>query len=358
MKYVLFAFAWGMSCAGLSADGGGGLYLETDGVVVFEAENTASDLGSWVKKTELEGFNGSGYLEFTGNQPGSGPVSSPLEYEFKITKPGLYRLHIHCARIMVVIRGEERHDVANDGYVRVEGTYGDGPNAGDSHGDDALLSLLQSDTKFFGGKNEIFVWQSGRRLDPGGHQNKRVAVYDFKAGETYRFVLSGRSQFWKVDRIMFRHLDVPTEVAEQAGTAESERELQENRFLRYAADHGLVGGGSADDDEDGVSNFFEFSTGGDPMDKKDRGYAPRLVWSKDGGLYCQTTELAEQVRRGIDYTVQTCSELGVGQWDAVSESEQSRSSHPEKDGYEDVRYRVGVDGSSSFYRLIIKGRSG
>ena len=33
---------------------------------------------------------------------------------------------------------------------------------------------------------------------------KRVAVYDFLAGETYNLVISGRSQEFKLDRVVFR----------------------------------------------------------------------------------------------------------------------------------------------------------
>ena len=35
--------------------------------------------------------------------------------------------------------------------------YGAGPNAGNNHADDAPLTTLQSDTKFFGGNDKAFV---------------------------------------------------------------------------------------------------------------------------------------------------------------------------------------------------------
>lgn len=49
---------------------------------------------------------------------------------------------------------------------------------------------------------------------PGGHNNKRVAVYSLKAGETYTLILSGRSQLLKADVILFRQHDVVKKVAE------------------------------------------------------------------------------------------------------------------------------------------------
>lgn len=184
---------------------------ETDGVVSIEMESTKSDLGNWVQKTEIEGYSGAGYLEFTGNTPINGPADSPLEYQFTISEGGLYFFHLHCARETV----DGRSDLANDAYIRLDGDFGPGPNPGDQHTMDAPLELLKQDTKFFGGDDKRFVWASGNRLDPGGHNNKRVAVYHLKAGETYTLTISGRSQLFKADRFLFRHADVPAEEAEK-----------------------------------------------------------------------------------------------------------------------------------------------
>ncbi len=196
-----------------------GTYIETNGLVVMEAENTQSPLGLWLKKTSISGFTGSGYLDFSGNTPISGPATSPLEYKFKISQPGLYYLHLFCARETV----DGRTDVANDCYVRVEGDYTAGPNPGNSHGNDAPLSMLKSDTKFYGGNHNQLVWASGNRLDPGGHTNKRVAIYNFKAGQEYKLVVSGRSQLFKVDRIVFRHESVTSGTAQNKSLPESEK---------------------------------------------------------------------------------------------------------------------------------------
>ncbi len=187
---------------------------EKDGVVVIEAEITSSRLGKWKQRDEIAGFGGKGYLEFTGNGPLSGKATSPLKYEFTIQKGGFYFLHLRCARESVKIKNEMRKDVANDCYVRVKGDFEAGPEPGDKHGKDAPLKMLKDDTKFFGGDDKSFAWASGNRLDPGGHNNKRVAVYDFKAGETYELVVSGRSQLFKLDRIVFRHESVPAKTAE------------------------------------------------------------------------------------------------------------------------------------------------
>lgn len=191
------------------------VYQESGGLVVMEMENTESSLDLWEKQTSLAGFSGTGYLQFLGNTFESGPADSPLEFNFKINQAGLYYLHLHCAKET----HEGRTDVANDCYVRVEGDFTAGPEPHDGHGDNASLSLLQSDTKYFGGATNVWKWENGQdssggngNLDPGGEGNKRVAVYDFKAGENYKLVVSGRSKFFRLNRIVFRH----------SGTAQSE----------------------------------------------------------------------------------------------------------------------------------------
>jgi hypothetical protein len=139
---------------------------EKEGLIRIEAESTRSPLGNWKKKTTLAGYEGDAYLEFTGNTPTNGPAEA-------------------------------------------------GPDPGDTHGDDAPLLMLKKDTKFFGGDHLRFVWASGNRLDPGGHNNKRVAVYRLEAGKEYALVVSGRSQLFKLDQILFRHDSVSKESAER-----------------------------------------------------------------------------------------------------------------------------------------------
>ncbi|MEM0964930.1 MAG: DUF5060 domain-containing protein [Verrucomicrobiota bacterium] len=199
------------------------IHNESGGLVVIEMENTPSDYGLWVLENEgLEGTTGEGFLRFTGNRELGGEKNSPLEYRFRINKPRLYYLVLHCAKETFVIDGETRTDVANDRYVRVDGDYDSGPNAGDKHKDDARLKYLQSDYKFFGGDPDAYEWAWGHRLDLGKHRNKRVAIYDFKAGEDYTLTIHGRSKEFRINRILFRHESVDPEVAHDPQLPESE----------------------------------------------------------------------------------------------------------------------------------------
>ncbi|WP_068259802.1 DUF5060 domain-containing protein [Rubripirellula obstinata] len=204
-----------------------GAYLEAGGLVVMETENTDTvNIGLWQEETQISNYTGDGYLQFFGNTYQNGPPNSPIEYKFRVETPGLYYLHLRSAKENSA--DPTRNDISNDIYVRVEGDYTAGSGPHDSHLDNASLSLLQSDTKFFGGGLNTFRWDSGAQLDPGGHANKRVALYNFKAGEEYTLVVSGRSKFYSIDRIVFRHEDTPVNLAQNLNTPESQRAAGED----------------------------------------------------------------------------------------------------------------------------------
>lgn len=141
----------------IPGDAAEGAYREIDGLIIMEAENTDSDLDLWLEKTDVNGFTGESYVAFSGNSPLNGSAKSPLEYTFTVSQSGYYYLHMYVARERVIIGEETRNDVANDCYIRMDGEYEAGPSAGDSHGDDAPIANLKSNTKYFGGNHNSFV---------------------------------------------------------------------------------------------------------------------------------------------------------------------------------------------------------
>ncbi|WP_162025857.1 MULTISPECIES: LamG domain-containing protein [unclassified Lentimonas] len=208
-------------------DGDGGVtpsgdtyYNESGGLVVMEVENTPSNLGQWeLKTTALENdYTGDGYLEFVGPNTYSVPAPAELEYTFKINTAGTYWIHLRGARETI----DDRTDVANDCYIRVEGDYEAGPNAEYVEWSNAPLDVLQADNKFFVyAPNELeFTWSYGAKLEAAGM--KLRALYTFKAGETYKLVVSGRSQYFRLDRIVFGKTSVAIADAEDTTLAESE----------------------------------------------------------------------------------------------------------------------------------------
>ncbi|VGO16669.1 hypothetical protein PDESU_05260 [Pontiella desulfatans] len=274
-----------------------GVYLEEGGLVIMEMENTESPLDLWEEKTALSGYSGTGYLKFDGNTYESGPATSPLEYQFKINQGGLYYLHLHCAKET----HDGRTDVANDCYVRVEGDYDAGPAPWDSHGDNASLSLLQSDTKYFGGAADAWKWENGKdssggngNLDPGGDSNKRVAVYDFKAGETYTLVVSGRSRYFRINRIMFRHELVDEATAESLSQPESERSDASADYTYDAlTDFPSITGGEVDYYEDATYDALAIDASV-VADREKFARASRTFGGDSGTYQVRITTLTEE----------------------------------------------------------------
>lgn len=172
------------------------VYNEQDGLVVMEAENTTSDLDLWIKQTTVTNYQGSGHLEFTGNTIFNGPPGSPLTYKFRINTAGEYRLILRGHKRLEI----DRDDLSNDCYVRLEGDYTAGT------GDDvAALNFLGEDHKLFGGDKS--TWGTCEKLDLPPNGTKKSAVYNFKAGETYTLIVSGRSKNFNLDRFLFYKLD-------------------------------------------------------------------------------------------------------------------------------------------------------
>lgn len=181
------------------------VFQEQGGVLVMEAESTSSSLGAWKKKTDVADFSGECHLEFTGNKPESGPPKSPLKYSFRIEKGGKYELAIRARKRLET----KRADISNDCYVSLKGDFASGGNA--------PLNVLKSDTKLYGGDPSQWGWTD--KLDV--NQKKYAPLYELKAGEAYVLTVSGRSQNFNIDRILFVHEDQGLGKVRNSNPAES-----------------------------------------------------------------------------------------------------------------------------------------
>lgn len=190
----------------------GGISAETvfegkDGLVVMEVESTASPFGAWIEKQDVDGYTGRSHLEFTGNAPAIGPAHSPLDYHFTVDREGVYALFIRARKRL----DGEAADKCNDCYVRLEGDFFAAEGG-------AAMELLGRDTKLFGGDAEGWGWT--QKLDD---HKKYKALYNLKPGTSYTLVVSGRSQRFNMDRIVFHHESVNENEAKNPANAESKR---------------------------------------------------------------------------------------------------------------------------------------
>ncbi|MBT8044881.1 MAG: DUF5060 domain-containing protein, partial [Verrucomicrobiae bacterium] len=188
--------------------GAGAAFNESKGIVVMEAESTRSSLGKWKKKTDVDGFTGTGHLEFTGNKPENGPPDSPLEYTFKIHRGGNYTLAIRAHKRLI----SKRQDICNDCYVEMKGDF--------RSGNDTPLQVLKKETKMFGGRPK--GWGYAVQLDV--KHKTHTPVYRFKADQTYTLTISGRSKNFNIDRIILVHEDSNLKKIQHSLPAESKLE--------------------------------------------------------------------------------------------------------------------------------------
>ncbi|PQJ72626.1 hypothetical protein [Polaribacter butkevichii] len=187
------------------------VYVEKDGIVMMEAENTTSPLGKWGVSTHFNNYSGTGYIEYLGGEvTGVGAAESPLIYRFKILQAGDYALQVRGRSRL--LKGEER-DWANDAWFRVEGDYTVGVNGPKD------ISWMQNNTKLFVGRGGNGKWGWGTNYDKKHVQPK--AIFKFKAGEIYTLIMSGRSKRFNVDRILFFKTTIENHVA-RANVTESE----------------------------------------------------------------------------------------------------------------------------------------
>jgi hypothetical protein len=181
------------------------VFKAKDGLLIMEVESTKSSKGKWKKRETIEGFTGECHFEFTGNKPANGPATSPLKYEFTVDKDGEYTLMIRAFKRL----DGEPEDRCNDCYVKLKGDFESGGNA--------PLKLLKDDTKLFGGSHDKWGWTN--KLD--ANHKKYQPKYKLKAGEKYLLTVSGRSQRFNMDRIVFKHASVSDKKAKDPKAEES-----------------------------------------------------------------------------------------------------------------------------------------
>ncbi len=198
----------------LILDGGGtvtpptGVFIESEGLVIMECENTETAQAQWDEwqlvtpgdSRYVSGATNDAHLEFTGNTINGGNPNDPLVYTFQINQSGNYQLHIRSRKRLE----GEASDKCNDCYVKMEGNFTSGnPSAAES--------ALRSDTKLYGGDPSSWGWAQNLDSHDADHT---PAKYNFIAGETYTFTVSGRSIRYNMDRIIFRICEGANTVAE------------------------------------------------------------------------------------------------------------------------------------------------
>lgn len=83
-------------------------------------------------------------------------------------------------------------------------------------------------------------------------------------------------------------------------------------FGLWAHDQFIVSGPNGDADGDTLSNLGEFAFGGDPLDRQDQGWSPRL--EKNGEILSYRFPRRKGSDHGLNYSIQYCSNLVSDSW--------------------------------------------
>lgn len=151
----------------------GGSFQEENGLVVIEMESMPT-VDGWQLQTDVAGFTGDGYFRWEGpdlfGNPGAQGV---IQYRFSISNPGLYQMRFRNHR-----DGGIPFDQENDIWARMDSGQW---------------------IKVFSGQQGVWNWASNFDFGEG---NRPPATYQLSEGE-HTFTISGRSQGFRVDRVVF-----------------------------------------------------------------------------------------------------------------------------------------------------------
>ncbi|MFK7853532.1 MAG: hypothetical protein AB8B79_05440 [Granulosicoccus sp.] len=164
------------------------IYLEADGYLHFEAEN-AGIPADWILATEINGYRGTGYLEWAGpnyfskNNAGNGVIS----YQIRIETAGNYEFRWRSR----IAKGDSNTE-SNDSWAR----FTTGANVS---GEEPLNGW----TKIYMGESDTWSWSS-RTVDEVARPIRQF----FSPGD-HTIEISGRSNGHAIDQIaLYRYEEV------------------------------------------------------------------------------------------------------------------------------------------------------
>ena len=204
------------SCSG---DSSPVVFLEKEGLLVIEAENTQRD-EQWNLKKALAGYTGSGYIEWRGPDNMQKPGEGLHIYRIRISKTGTYRIQLRT----YIAEGNNSTE-HNDVWLRLPDATNFYGEKADSHrvypkgsGKTPEPEGAGKDGWFKSYYNRTNEW--GWRTATSDHDPHDIYAEFSEAGD-YTIELSGRSSGFAVDRIVLHHTSVSKQEATQTERAES-----------------------------------------------------------------------------------------------------------------------------------------
>ncbi|MFD1316405.1 hypothetical protein [Namhaeicola litoreus] len=198
----------------------GKLYNEKDGIIRVDIENTSVTDNGWKTENTLSGFEGEGYLVWSGNDNFNTPGVGVIKFSVQINNPGTYQF-VWSSRITQGTNNTEH----NDSWLRI-------PDAADFYGEKAGTGEL------------VYPKGSGKTPNPeGSSSNGWFKVYmnnlsewfwrsntndndpynifaKFDTAGVYDIEISGRSKFHAIDQFVLFKTDKSLSVAQNSALSE------------------------------------------------------------------------------------------------------------------------------------------
>ncbi|MBB3698340.1 discoidin domain-containing protein [Flammeovirga yaeyamensis] len=200
------------------------VFVERDGYVVFEAENTTLN-DYWLLTNSFdEDALGDGHIEFQGqNSYGSVVEESIITYKIQISNPGTYQVKWRSRNGKNAVKFDEE----NDSWIKVEATeyYGIKASTGEKvvNGNHFIKMWIQ----------DLDKWSWNSFGEHHGVNGMNVYAY-FEVPGIYEIQVAGRSKFHPIDRIALYQADKGN-VAMNINTPAAELECEDESFKDYAA---------------------------------------------------------------------------------------------------------------------------
>ncbi|MGY6648028.1 hypothetical protein [Wenyingzhuangia sp. IMCC45574] len=198
----------------------GKVYIEKEGLLRVDIVNTDPS-NNWSTENTLTGFEGTGYLVYTGPDSFSNPGNDVLNFPIKITQPGVYQF-VWSSRIS---KGDHRGE-HNDSWLKID--------ADEFYGEHATTKV------------KVYPKGSGKTPNPAGtSKNGWLKSYMNKLGEwlwksqtndhdpygifakfnnagVYNVQISGRSNGHAIDQFVLFRVDKNLNTAKQAELSKTE----------------------------------------------------------------------------------------------------------------------------------------
>ena len=198
----------------------GKLYNEKDGIVRVDIENTGATANGWTTESTLSGFEGFGYLVWTGNDNFNTPGIGIIKFSIKINSPGTYQF-VWSSRITQGTSNTEH----NDSWLRIAAAtdfYGEKASTGERVYPKGTGKTPNPEGTSANGWFKVYMNRTGEWFWRSSTNDKDPynVFAKFDSSGVYDIEFSGRSKFHAIDQFVLFKTSANLSTAQVAALSE------------------------------------------------------------------------------------------------------------------------------------------